>query len=431
MQSGDLIHERYRLDGQLGSGGMAEVWRASDERLQRFVAIKFPAPNLADDPEFLVRFFSEAQAVARLSHPNVVEVLDFGEFEGRSYLVMEHVPGGSLEDVDRPMDAARARELIREAALGAGAAHAEGIVHRDIKPANILIDEQGSAKLADFGIAATAVSEKLTATGAAIGSPHYISPEQASGGTATSRSDVYALGVVLYELLTGVRPIDADNLAAIAIAQVEREPARPSEHVAIDPELEAVVMRCLAKDPDARYEDGAALATALDVPRTAAIAAAAEPPLTEATISSIEADEGETIDLGPARSSRLRWVLAGAAIVILLTVLGIALFATSSPEKARAGAHAHPTKISPSPTHRRHRRTPSPESTSDGSGVVAPPSVAPSPSKRANPGGSSSNKNGRGNGSSSNAGHGRPGGRPRPSSTPRASSAPTPAASPS
>jgi eukaryotic-like serine/threonine-protein kinase len=430
MQSGDLIHERYRLAETLGSGGMAEVWRATDERLQRSVALKFPAPNLADDPEFLVRFFSEAQAVARLSHPNVVEVLDFGEFEGRSYLVMEHVPGGSLADVDTPMDPERARELIRQAALGAGAAHAEGIVHRDIKPANILVDELGYAKLADFGIAATAVSEKLTATGAAIGSPHYISPEQASGGTATAKSDVYALGVVLYELLTGVRPIDADNLAAIAIAQVEREPEPPSTHVDVDPTLEPIVMRCLEKDPDARYEDGAALAAALERPRastpTAAIGAAA---IVD------EPDDEYTEEVVPAGPSNKGWILAGAGILVALAILVIALIATRSPEEANARAPVRSTNTSPSPTHRRHRHSPSPTTSVVGDTGAEPASAAPSPSHEEGSGGpSQSNGSNGGSGNSSGGGGGgggRPKPHPKPTPTARASSPPTPVASPS
>jgi eukaryotic-like serine/threonine-protein kinase len=418
MHSGDLIHDRYRLEETLGAGGMAEVWRATDERLKRSVAIKFPARNLVDDPEFLVRFFSEAQAVARLSHPHVVKVLDFGEFEGRSYLVMEHVAGGSLLDVDTPTEPRRAADLIRQAALAAGAAHAAGIVHRDIKPGNILVDEHGNVKLADFGIAATAVSEKLTATGAAIGSPHYISPEQASGGTATPQSDVYALGVVLYELLTGTRPIEADNLAAIAIAQVEREPDPPSAHVAgLDPAIEAIVMRCLAKQPGERYVDGDALAAALEVPSEAtapthAVAAAAVEPAED------EVDH---------RAGRVGWILAGAGVVLGLLVLGFGLVASNSSDEANANPPAGSVKTTPS--HRRHRHSPSPTATAN---AVVPSSVpSPSPSHRSNSGGaSSSERSGSGTGGSSRGGSGGP--RPRPTrASPRPTARASSAASPS
>lgn len=305
MNAGDSIQARYELTELLGRGGMAEVWLAQDSHLGRPVAIKFLAPQLSADPEFLVRFFSEAQAVARISHPNVVTVLDFGEYEDAPYLVMEYVPGGPLTDkIGEPHDPDWAFEVVADAARAAGAAHERGIVHRDIKPGNILLGDDGQAKLADFGIASSGLSERLTATGAAIGSPHYISPEQASGRDATPASDVYALGIVLYELLTGVRPFEGDNITAIAIAQVEQEPAPPSTHVPeLGPDIDALVLRCLAKEPATRFADGYEMALALDSFEDADGAAAVP---------------GVVMDRQIVRPRR--WLVVAAAIAVLAAV---------------------------------------------------------------------------------------------------------------
>lgn len=268
IEANGVIQGRYRLKERIGRGGMAEVWCATDERLDRPAAVKFLAAQFHQDPEFLVRFFTEAQSVASISHPNVVQVLDFGDFEGRPYLVMEYVDGGSAADLTgAPLLPERASEMVAEAARGAGAAHASGFVHRDIKPANILLTSDGRAKLADFGIASSIHAERLTATGQAIGSPHYLSPEQASGAGCGPSSDVYSLGVVLYELITGRPPFDGDNVTGIAIAHVEQTPEPPSSFIPdLDPALEELVLRCLAKDPTHRYPDGTALAVALEDP---------------------------------------------------------------------------------------------------------------------------------------------------------------------
>ncbi|MGI8407041.1 MAG: serine/threonine-protein kinase [Actinomycetota bacterium] len=265
MIRGERIHDRYILQALLGRGGMAEVWGATDERLNREVAVKFLAPQMAEDPEYLVRFFSEAQSVARISHPHVIQVLDFGQHEERPLLVMEHAPGGSLDELlTEQLTIEQALELTTQVAEGVGAAHRLGLVHRDIKPGNILLDANGNAKIADFGISSNSVGESMTATGAAIGSPHYISPEQVSGRTATPASDVYSLGIVLYQLLIGRRPFEGDSVTAVAIAHVDRIPERPSVHAPeIEPWLDALVLRCLAKDPEARFADGASLAKAI------------------------------------------------------------------------------------------------------------------------------------------------------------------------
>lgn len=356
MDAGDVIQARYELTELLGRGGMAEVWLAQDSNLGRPVAIKFLASHLSEDPEFLVRFFSEAQEVARISHPNVVKVLDFGEYEESPYLVMEAVVGGPLTDkTGEPNGPEWAFQVIAGAALAAGAAHTLGIVHRDIKPANILLGSEGVAKLADFGIASSGHSERLTATGAAIGSPHYISPEQASGGNATPASDVYALGIVLYELLTGVRPFEGANITAIAIAQVEQEPAPPSTHV---PELgaavDALVLKCLAKDPAARFADGAELAVALE-----RFDAAGPSTITTAAVAT------------QPRWWAERRALVGAAIAaVVLAVPIVAVLASGDGSLASAGEETQGRL--PNVGGLRFKNSPSPSASAGANGEATP-----------------------------------------------------------
>ncbi|MGH2806597.1 MAG: protein kinase domain-containing protein [Actinomycetota bacterium] len=348
MNPREHIQDRYVLDAPLGKGGHAEVWCAVDDRLERTVAIKFLDDRLADDPEFLVRFFSEAQTAARISHPNVVPVLDFGKHDGRPYLVMEYVPGGSLADViGEPMLPERALDLIAQTARGAGAAHALGLVHRDIKPQNILLTDQGMPKLADFGISVSNVQEKLTATGTAIGSPHYVSPEHASGSSTTPASDVYSLGVVLYELLTGRRPFQKDNVTALAIAHVEETPEPPSAHVPdLDPEIDDLVMRALSKDPDARYSDGAQFAWALETPGATRAWAATTP--------AAAADDDAHETAGERNSKR---TLVGAGLVLaFVALLAFGVFAfggNDEPEIAKADDSSvalAPSRTVPTPT---------------------------------------------------------------------------------
>ena len=313
---------------------MGQVWRAHDTRLERTVAIKVIAPQLLDDPEFLVRFLREAQSIARISHPNVVSVLDFGEDQERPFLVMEYVPGEALSDLTgAPMDPDRARAVMVQAAAAAGAAHEQGIVHRDIKPANILITEDGRVKLVDFGIASAQGVERITATGTAIGSPHYISPEQTQGDKATPRSDVYSLGVVLFELLAGRRPFEGDSVAAIAMAHVERDPGGPADDVpGLGAELDEVTRRCLAKRPEDRFADGSALAEALGAGGEAStrVLAAAAPSSDTMVLPAGALSRNE--DAGEERPWRA--VIVGLGIGLVLLALVVGAFALMSSRQA-------------------------------------------------------------------------------------------------
>lgn len=274
---------RYRLDSRIATGGMGEVWRATDTALGRQVAVKVLKAEYADDPTFRERFTTEARHAAALHHPGVAGVFDFGEAHGagvadrsgvpRPYLVMELVDGEPLSTLlrqgtesRRTLDRDAVRDLLAQAGDALGAAHAAGIIHRDVKPANLMVTPTGQLKITDFGIARAADGVGLTQTGAVMGTPQYISPEQAQGQPATPRSDVYSLGVVAFECLAGRRPFDADSPVATALAHI-REPV-PDLPPDVPADLAAVVRRALAKDPADRYADGGAFAAALRNPAT-------------------------------------------------------------------------------------------------------------------------------------------------------------------
>jgi serine/threonine-protein kinase len=260
---GDEIAGRYRLEELLGGGQGAEVWRALDTELGRTVAVKLLAPTA--DAE---RFRREAQAVASLAHHNVMQLFDYGELDGRPYMVLEYLPGGTLGERLRPgepLPISAVEPIALGVAAGLAHAHERGIVHRDLKPANILFDEEGRPKLADFGIARRAAGEgTLTEAGTVLGTASYISPEQAAGEPAGPESDVYGLGVILFQLLTGRLPFEAGD--ALSLAELHRDaPPPPVAPVAEDvpPGLVALTERMLAKDPSARPADGATALAAL------------------------------------------------------------------------------------------------------------------------------------------------------------------------
>jgi eukaryotic-like serine/threonine-protein kinase len=263
LHSGRRLGDRYRLDDRIGAGGMGEVWRAVDEVLGRVVAVKAMLPQVADEPGFARRFLVEAKAMASVNHPAVASIHDFGTDGGITFLVMEFIDGESLAQVLARvgrLDPADTMRLVAEAAEGLRAVHECGIVHRDIKPANLLIRRNGSLLITDFGISRTEDATHLTVSGAVLGTPTYLSPEQVLGRPATARSDLYSLGLTAYECLAGHRPFVADNPYAMALQRVQSAP-RPLSGDLPAPVL-AVVARALAGDPADRWPSAAALAEA-------------------------------------------------------------------------------------------------------------------------------------------------------------------------
>jgi serine/threonine-protein kinase len=363
------LPERYRVIGHIANGGMASVWEAHDELLDRAVAVKLLAVHLSEDDRARQRFQREARAAAGLStHANVVTIYDVGEHDGRTFMVMELLRGGSLADKlrgDEPVAPETALRWLREAASALDAAHEAGVVHRDVKPANMLLDDRGRLAIADFGIARLALEDQLTATGQVLGTAAYISPEQAVGEPATAASDRYALGVVAYELLTGERPFQAEHFAAQARAHVEDTPPPASERNSeLPPEVDAVLKRALAKVPDDRWPTSAAFVEALrhavappEAPRARAAAAAPPPPPpTEATrLADATPPRGTPVPprrvasrppAGPPRDPRRRFgagvLLAGLAGLVLVAVLAFLLLSGGDGGERQA-AEATPT----------------------------------------------------------------------------------------
>src|SRR6201987_3694524 len=256
---GTTLSGRYRLEARIGSGGMSTVYRATDETLQRQVAIKLMNREIASDSDQLERFRREARAVAQLSHPHIVGVIDYGEDDGRPYIVFEYVEGETLKDRIRRNGRLAITEAVAyaiEIARALGTAHARHIVHRDVKPQNVLIDEEGTAKVTDFGIARSLTEEGLTADGRVLGTTDYVSPEQALGQDVGPQSDLYSLGVVLFEMLTGDVPFHGENQVAVAMKHVREDlPDLQRDRREVSATLAAVLDRMTDKDLGRRYPD--------------------------------------------------------------------------------------------------------------------------------------------------------------------------------
>jgi beta-lactam-binding protein with PASTA domain len=318
-----LVDGRYRLLARLGSGGMADVWCAHDTQLDRKVALKVLHERFAQDREFVERFRREASAAAGLQHPNVVGVFDRGEFNGTYYIAMEYVEGSSLKDlIGRGMSVGEAIEVTRQILTAAGFAHGNGIVHRDLKPQNVLIDREGRASVTDFGIARAGASE-ITQTGSVMGTAQYLSPEQAQGLAVTPGSDLYAIGVVLYEMLTGSVPFEGDSAVAVALKQVSEPPVPPSRlNPAIPRALDGVVLKALAKDPANRFTSAGEFLAALD----AAEADPATSPVGDTAVYAPVAPPPPP----PAEERRIRWRWILLAI-LMLALAGVAAWALTRP----------------------------------------------------------------------------------------------------
>ena len=267
-EAGMTLGSRYTLTDRIAAGGMGDVWRAKDSVLGRDVAVKVMRASAAEDPTFANRFRDEARHSAGMSHQNIATVYDYGEDDGTAYLVMELVDGEPLSQMIArgPMNPDQVRGIVGQAALALAAAHAAGVVHRDVKPANILITPDGRVKLTDFGIARAVDGASHTRTGEVLGTPQYLSPEQALGKGATGASDLYALGIITQEMLTGRKPFDSGSAVATALAQVNDPPPPLPDWVPSD--LRRIVDQSLAKDPADRPTSAAAVAAALGMPVT-------------------------------------------------------------------------------------------------------------------------------------------------------------------
>ena len=331
VRTTDIYLGRYRIEKEIATGGMGTVYVAHDERLNRPVALKVLAANLLADGDLVERFRREARAIAALGHPNIANVFDYGEEDGRPVIAMELAAGRDLARILRdtgPLQPERATLIARRICAALAHAHAAGIVHRDIKPANVIVSDDDEVKVTDFGIARATGDEKLTVTGSVMGTAHYISPEQAGGGPITARSDIYSAGIVLYEMLTGAVPYTGDSLMAVAMRHLNETIPPPSEtHPGVPVALDAVVARATAKDPRDRYRDAAEMATdlaqttAADTGELAAGAGDTEKITVTSATTPIPLDADQTV--WPIPGNRWNPERLGRWVLIVLGGLGL------------------------------------------------------------------------------------------------------------
>jgi len=352
----ELLGGRYELQEPIGRGGMATIYRAIDRRIGRRVAVKVLRDTYSTDVKFVTRFRREAEAASMLTHPNIVQVYDYGQSGDSYYIVMEYVQGVDLRRYLRSASGVtidRMVEIAHDVASALGAAHRRGIVHRDVKPQNILINEEGIVKLTDFGIASLykdLSAERLTTTGMTLGTVQYYAPEQAQGEIVTPAADVYSLGIVIYEMLCGHPPFDGDTPVAVAVRHIQEPPTPPHLiNPAVPPALEEIILRCLEKAPERRYADGGALAYALEIYQDAVAAGGpiSLPPgigaLPSGPIAGLQhADSTRPVDAasgtvpqtavqpgarrGPPQQSRLMNLTTILLLIVALALLGMSCF---------------------------------------------------------------------------------------------------------
>jgi serine/threonine-protein kinase len=318
-QTGDQIANRYELEEIVGSGGMSTVFRAYDSQLERRVAIKILHERFAGDDEYVKRFRYEARSVAQLAHPNIVTVIDRGEDDGRQYIVFEFVDGENLKDLivrSGPAPVARAVAVAAAVADGLTFAHEHGLVHRDVKPQNVLLGKDGSVKVTDFGIARSLdVEHGLTQTGTVVGTGEYLAPEQASGGAVSPATDVYSLGVVLWEMLTGRVPFEGDNFVAVALRHVnEAAPDIRDFRADVPARLAAAIDKALQKDPARRFPTMRAFAEEL---RACVVAGAGSEGVTQVIPAAVRRREPRT------RERKRKWPLGYIALAVLVGVAAL------------------------------------------------------------------------------------------------------------
>jgi len=297
LSEGMVIDNRYRIEYLIGSGGMADVWLAEDLELPRRVALKVLHERYASDPEFIARFRREAESAAALTHVNIVSIYDRGQVGDTYYIAMAYLDGRTLRDlINLGLTPPESVAIVRQILEAAGFAHRHGVVHRDLKPLNVIVDETGLATVTDFGIARAGISE-ITEEGSVMGTVHYLSPEQAQGYEVSPQSDLYSVGVILYECLAGRVPFDGDTAVAVTLQQLKEDPVPPSYfNPAVSPALDAVVLRALQREPYERFPDADSFIAALDA---------------------AEADPGEPEE---EKKSPWKWIAIAAAVLVGLLI---------------------------------------------------------------------------------------------------------------